>query len=570
MTRDRYVPARRQAVPRRDGLPPRSAGATPGLMRRPTQRADNSGSLGVLALLIAVIAAPVLIFAALAQEPGRPPGTSGLVGAGSATPTASGAATPPSTGGATASPQPSPATQVPIVPVVSFWSTDRSISRDELVAAAEGRSSTYERVIVHRPDRDAIAAGLDVTIPESVTSGSAPQIRAAVRRGALGLMRASDVTPAVRALAIDGRSLFGTERVGSLSDWPLLIPVPGMDPARVEPAATWTMVAAGDILLDRGVARQVKVLGKGIDFPFDGGSAEITGYTCCSGFGYRVPTYRRTGERGAMREKLRSADLALANLESPVDNEFVYHTEGTTFSGDPRLLDGIRRAGIDFVSLGNNHIRDAGSDGVLETIAELRRRRIAYSGAGANLTAARRPAVLSTKGLRIAVIGCDAAYGGAWTNAERAGARPCNRAMIEDITAAKRSADIVIVYPHWGVEYRATPAPQQRAWAREWTAAGADIVIGNHAHWAGAVEQVNNRLVFYALGNFVFDQMWQEQTMEGLVLELTFQGRRVTQAWLHPTLVIDQAQPNFLDPAAPDGARVMKQVRDASEDMLPY
>jgi hypothetical protein len=58
--------------------------------------------------------------------------------------------------------------------------------------------------------------------------------------------------------------------------------------------------------------------------------------------------------------------------------------------------------------------------------------------------------------------------------------------------------------------------------------------------------------------------------MEGLVLELTFEGRRVRQAWLHPTLLIDQSQPNFLNPAADDGKAVIDQVREASRGLLPY
>jgi poly-gamma-glutamate synthesis protein (capsule biosynthesis protein) len=141
--------------------------------------------------------------------------------------------------------------------------------------------------------------------------------------------------------------------------------------------------------------------------------------------------------------------------------------------------------------------------------------------------------------------------------------------MTADIAAAKRVADVVVVYPHWGIEYHATPTARQRQYAKDWIAAGADLIIGNHPHWAGAVEQINGKLAFYALGNFVFDQMWEEQTMEGLVLELTFQGSTLRQAWLHPTLVIDQAQPNFLDPAG-DGRRVLQQVRRASQGLLPY
>jgi hypothetical protein len=557
MTYERRWQGRRQAVPRRE---PRTG-------RRPTRR-NTGGAVGGLALLVAVIGAPLLVIAALLGSSPR-----GSSPQSTATSGASAVAATASTGAQSASPSASTSaaanlTKVPMVPVVSFWSTDRTITRTDLVAALEGRSTRYRNVIVPAADKAQIASRLGATVAATVTSGSVAQIRAAVRKGALGLLRANDVTPAVRALAIDGAQLFGAKHLASLDAWPLLIDAAGVPSTGVDPAGTWTLVAAGDILLDRGVARQVKVLGKGVDFPFDGGTAEITGYTCCSGYGYRVPTYRRTGERGAMRELLKGADVALANLESPVDDQFAYHTGGLVFTGDPKLLDGVQRAGFDFVSLANNHMGNAGSDGILDTVAELDRRRIAHSGAGKDFAAARKPAILEAGGTKIAVIGCDD-IGGAWTSGNKVGSRACSRAMTPDIAAAQRVADVVVVYPHWGIEYHATATARQRQMAKDWVAAGADVIIGNHPHWAGAVEQINGKLAFYALGNFVFDQMWQEQTMEGLVLELTFQGSTLRQAWLHPTLVIDQSQPNFMDPAG-DGKRVLQQVRNASRALLPY
>ncbi len=271
-----------------------------------------------------------------------------------------------------------------------------------------------------------------------------------------------------------------------------------------------------------------------------------------------------------MRSLLTQADLALANLESPVDDEYRYHTHGTVFSGDPRLLDGVKRAGFDFVSLGNNHIRDAGRDGILETISELDRRRIAHSGAGENLAEARKPALLQADGVTVAALSCDAIARGYWAGSAKTGSAACDTERVAaDVRAAKSQADVVIVYPHWGIEYRARPTAVQREQAARWLDAGADMVIGNHAHWAAAAEEVNGRLAFYALGNFVFDQTWSEPTMEGMILELTFQGATLRQVWIHPTLLIDQSQPNFLDPAG-DGARVLDQVRRASEGLLPY
>jgi poly-gamma-glutamate synthesis protein (capsule biosynthesis protein) len=98
--------------------------------------------------------------------------------------------------------------------------------------------------------------------------------------------------------------------------------------------------------------------------------------------------------------------------------------------------------------------------------------------------------------------------------------------------------------------------------------AGADIVIGNHPHYVQAMEVYKGKPIWYALGNFVFDQTWSEQTEEGLTLELSFNGATLVQAWMHPTLDLNSCQPNFLDPAS--GKFVMDQLYTASKKTLPW
>ena len=114
----------------------------------------------------------------------------------------------------------------------------------------------------------------------------------------------------------------------------------------------------------------------------------------------------------------------------------------------------------------------------------------------------------------------------------RRAARP-SRAAPDDVGAGRRrdvaaarkaGAEVVIVFPHWGTEYDPTPFAGQQALARAAIDAGADMVIGNHAHWAGAMEVYKGKPIWYALGNFVFDQTWSIPTMEGITLELTFHG----------------------------------------------
>ena len=313
------------------------------------------------------------------------------------------------------------------------------------------------------------------------------------------------------------------------------------------------------------------VEGKGHDFPFDGGTAEITSRYCCSSFGWELPRARRTGNAGAVRDLVEGADLAIANFENPAPNRPTWHTKGTVFSADPALIGGLADAGLDYLSLANNHIRDAGGQGILQTIANIGEHDIAVSGAGRNLAAARKPALLEAGGMTVAVLGYDAIAGYYHATADKIGSAPLTTSIVRaDVRAARAAgADVVIVFPHWGTEYRATPSASQRRLAHSILDAGADMIIGNHAHWAAAMEVYKGKPIWYALGNFVFDQTWSEPTMEGITLELTFSGADLVQARMRPHLILDRAQPNFLDPAG-DGGVVLNQVWSASGTLLPW
>jgi poly-gamma-glutamate synthesis protein (capsule biosynthesis protein) len=477
-----------------------------------------------------------------------------------------------------------PLVDVAIVPVTHFRSPLHETSLAEVRAVIRGNSERYEALELVEADSAAIIAALGgerpadparlVLAPDAATLAT----DLAANRKRLGVLRADEVGPSVRALAWEGAALFGVGRVATLADWPLVMRVPEPnapqpDPPQpaYDPAGAWTFVAGGDILLDRGVAKTVKIDGKGVDFPFDGGTAEITSRYCCSSFGWELPRTGRTGNEGAVRALLQGADIAIANFENPAPNDFRYHTSGTVFSADPALIDGLVNAGIDYVSLANNHIRDAGARGVIETIENLEARGLAHGGAGRNIAEARRPALLDAGGVTVAILGYDTIARGYAAGPDRAGSALLTAAVVaEDVALARDAgADVVIVFPHWGTEYDATPFGSQRTLAHAVIDAGADLVIGNHAHWAGAMELYNGRPIWYALGNFVFDQTWSEPTMEGITVELTFVGSRLVQVTMRPHIILDKAQPNFLDPAG-DGAVVLGQVFAASKGLLDW
>jgi len=458
---------------------------------------------------------------------------------------------------------------MPVVPVVGFWRMDPGLSRAELVAALEGDSERYESVLVPAVDRAAIETALGVNMGPSVRDAEPEEIRTAVKDGALGLLRAADVTTRVRALALEDRELFGNERVRSNLDWPLVIPVAEPPERAWDQSSTVTIVAGGDSMMDRGIYERVVNRDLGVDYPLDGGTVEITGRYCCGPFvgGYEVPSFRKTGNEGLVRAKLVDADLAMINLENPTPDNWVFHLHGTPFSGKPELLEIFKGGGIDWMSLANNHIYDFGPSGVEDTLKHLRRFDFEFAGAGMDLEEARRYPILRAGASRVAILPCVTITPIVWAQADRAGAMPCNdEEMIPNIERAAEEADIVIVFPSWGPEYTPFPLNSQRRFAAQWVEAGADVVVGFGHHMVAGMEEIDERLVFYSIGNFVFDQNWAEFTMEGILPEMTFQGGELVQVRLNPFLTLDQAQPNLLDPAG-DGRVIFREIMRGSEGL---
>jgi hypothetical protein len=542
--------------------------------------------IAVLALLAVAVALPMTGGQlGLGGDPSASP--SGAAVAPTGGPATSGPASPSASDGGAASLAPTVAPTDPpvdlveaaIVPVVHFRSTATRATRAEVVAILEGTSERYAALELVEADADGILAALGDSVPADpqgivlVADAATVAEDLAEHRDRLAFVRAEQVTPAVRALQWGDRQLFGVERITDLAEWRLRASVPAGagDEPPFDAGATWTMFAGGDILLDRGVHQTLVVNGAGPDFPFDGGTAQITSRYCCSSFGWELPRIRRTGNEGAMRRLIEGADLAIANFENPAPDQARWHTSGTVFHAEEDLIDGLVEAGIDYVSLANNHIGDAGNAGVLQTIDNLDERGLAHSGAGKDLDAARKPAMLEANGVTVAVLGYDAiarAYFAA--DGEPGSAQLSKGISRNDIKWAREAgADIVVVFPHWGVEYQAEPFAAQQQLAHDIIDAGADMIIGNHAHWAAAMEVYEGKPIWYGLGNFVFDQTWSEPTMEGITLELTFEGTQLVQVRMRPHIILDKAQPNLLDPAR-DGRVVMNQVYNASEGLLPY
>ena len=366
---------------------------------------------------------------------------------------------------------------------------------------------------------------------------------------AIGLVPWDEVTPRVKALSVDGASLFDP-RASEAGGYPLgsgSTTTPDAEGLR-------KVVVAGDIVLDRGQPFAVFEEGRGIDFPLDGGYAAITGRTLVpnpydeSNLVYQFEA-ERLGEGGEVREYLRNADLTLANFENPVLEDAVYHPEAPTFNGDLRLLPILNQGGIDGVTLANNHILDAGAPGLEETLGHLESAGISHAGAGTDLDASREPMIFDLGGVTIGVLSYQGvpSYEWAWATEDLPGTAPLlEEIMTEDVERLRPEVDLVIVMPHWGVEYTAPPEPEQVELAHAVMDAGADIVVGDHAHWAKGIEMYEGRPIFYGTGNFLFDQSWSEDTSTGIFADIILYEDRVVQARPVPFIVLDRAQPNLL------------------------
>ncbi len=238
----------------------------------------------------------------------------------------------------------------------------------------------------------------------------------------------------------------------------------------------------------------------------------------------------------------------------------------------PESVEGLVFAGFDVLTIATNHAKDCGSGGLvcdealLDTIVNLRGAGIETVGGGSNPEEARSPAVISVRGTRFAFLGYDDIASYYHADEGQPGTASLDASSLRaDIARARQAADVVVVLPHWGREYTATPTQRQRELAATAIEAGATLVIGNHPHWAQAVEQPDGAFVAYALGNFVFDQDWSRETRQGVVLEAVFQGSTLASVNLVPISIQDMHQPTLAPPE--EAEEILRRIREASEGL---
>lgn len=230
-----------------------------------------------------------------------------------------------------------------------------------------------------------------------------------------------------------------------------------------------------------------------------------------------------------VKDLLASTNFNFGNLESPLSGKNDFEQTGSmTFNAPPAYTDGLSTYNFKILNLANNHALDQGITGINYTRQFLDSKNIMHIGTGTNLDEAWQGQVIDAGGIKIGFIGAS------YASANDGGKGKNNYvARIEDVDKLKTSimilktkADFIVVTMHAGTEYTRTANPAQIAFAHSAIDAGADMVIGAHPHWVQNIEKYNDKYIFYSLGNFIFDQMWSQDTKEGLTLKITLQSKK--------------------------------------------
>jgi len=247
-------------------------------------------------------------------------------------------------------------------------------------------------------------------------------------------------------------------------------------------------------------------------------------------------------------EVLREADLTFGNLEGPISSRGTNQGSMYSFRADPGVIEGLKFAGFDILSLANNHIWDWGGDALSDTVVLLQENGIETVGAGRNYGEANRPVIKKVNDFTVALLAYTDLYPSSFRATEQAPGISSfsEQAMQAAVGELKKETDIVVISLHWGEEYAGEPSASQRTVARSFIDAGADIVIGHHPHVIQEVETYKDGWIAYSLGNFIFDQNFSSQTMEGLAIRALIKNKGIVSVEKLRVNISDSFQPTIV------------------------
>lgn len=295
---------------------------------------------------------------------------------------------------------------------------------------------------------------------------------------------------------------------------------------------------------------------------------------------------------------IRATDVAFCNLEGPC-SDLGTPTIGKfiTIGMRPAVVPALAAVGFGMAAFANNHALDYGYEAFLDTLKQLDASGMACVGGGRNLAEARRPVILERNGLRLGCMAYAATIPwGYEATADRPGIAPVRvqtyyepryqimseqpgmparivnvinpedlAVLREEVRRTKEDADAVVVSFHWGVAYLPDPAPYQPELAHAVIEAGADLVVGHHAHILQGVEVYQEVPIFYSLSNFVFDYDEPRFGRETMLLTARFGTEGLERVAVRPAIIPPRGDPR---PASPsEGESVKAQLESLSTGM---
>lgn len=264
---------------------------------------------------------------------------------------------------------------------------------------------------------------------------------------------------------------------------------------------------------------------------------------------------------GDIASTLRDGDLTVLNLETAVTERGTPQPKRFHFRAPATAYDALRAAGVDAVSIANNHTLDYGQVGLLDTLDSARAADFPVFGAGRDVNEAYAPWITTVRGVRVAVLGMSQVH----ELAEQWKATPTRpgiamafdtRRATAAVTAARDQADLVVVFMHWGIEGNSCPSGEMKTFARKLAEAGADIVVGTHAHTLLGDGWLGRTYVHYGLGNFLW--YGSSRSADSGVLRLTVRGRNVVDTEFLPATVSGTGQPVLVSGA--EKKRIQEKV----------
>lgn len=267
---------------------------------------------------------------------------------------------------------------------------------------------------------------------------------------------------------------------------------------------------------------------------------------------------------------LQKADLRIINLETTLTKSDKKVPKVFNYKSDPENVAALPVAGIDIVTLANNHIKDFDTQGLLETIKTLKNAKIAYVGAGKNEAEARKAFIITKNGIKIGIIGATDNEPSWIATKQKPGTNYFHVEQLDqllaDIRQLKEQVDIAIISLHWGPNMRQRPTQSYINAAHAMIDAGADIIHGHSAHIFQGIEVYKDKLILYDTGDLIDDYRVDPVLRNdwSFLFFVTVNKNEIEKVALVP-IKIDMMQVNTAQ--EPDKSKILARMQKLSKEL---